>query len=232
MTAHLTRRDARPVRRSAAVLRPPATTRSAVTALVTVVVVLAAGGVLHASAVDLGVTAALNALHVGPIAVLTNAVYTVFSPVEAVLLTAAATAVVWVVRRDVRPAAAFAVVVAGTWLPSAVVKILVDRHRPDLAQLPHPVSPAQVDASYPSGHAVFITAVAIGVVLLLADTRAARTARVVVPIVVVVLLLSLLVDGVHFPTDVLASVGWALGVAPFVRAVWLRLIAPRIPLLR
>jgi undecaprenyl-diphosphatase len=79
---------------------------------------------------------------------------------------------------------------------------------------------------------VFITAVAIGVVLLLADTRAARTARVVVPIVVVVLLLSLLVDGVHFATDVLASVGWALGVAPFVRAVWLRLIAPRIPLLR
>lgn len=214
------------------ILNPPALARSAVSALVTVVVVLAVGGLLHASAVDLGATRAFNALHVGAVATVTDSVYAVFSPVGAVLLTVVATGVIWAARRDLRPAAAFAAVIAGTWLPSAVVKLVVGRDRPALSQLAHPMSPAQVDASYPSGHSVFITAAAIAVVLLLADTRAARTVRVVAPIVVVLVLVSLLVDGVHFPTDVLASVVWALGVAPFVRAVWLRGIAPRFAFLR
>ncbi|WP_413602759.1 phosphatase PAP2 family protein [Curtobacterium sp. Curtsp57] len=214
------------------ILHQPALARSAVTALVTVVVVLAMGVLLHASAVDFEGTRAFNALHVGAVAAVADGVYAVFSPTAAVLLTVVATAVIWATRRDLRPAATFAAVIAGTWLPSAIVKLVVGRDRPDLSQLAHPVTPAQVDASYPSGHSVFITAAAIAVVLLLADTRAARIARVVAPIVVVLVLVSLLVDGVHFPTDVVASVVWALGVAPFVRAVWLRGIAPRSAFLR
>ena len=215
-----------------AILRPPALVRSGVTAVTTVVVVLVLGAALHASAFDLAVTRSFNELHSGLVGVVTDAVYAVLSPVEAVVLTAVATAVIWALRRDLRPAAAFAAVIAGTWLPSAVVKVVVGRPRPELAQLAHPMSPAQVDASYPSGHSVFITAVAIAVVLLLADTRFAGLSRVVAPVVVVVVLGSLLVDGVHFPTDVLASVVWALGVAPFVRAVWLRAVAPRVCFLR
>jgi undecaprenyl-diphosphatase len=200
--------------------------------VIAVVAVLVGGGVLHGSSFDLGFVRATNALHTGAIAAVTNAVYRVFSPVEAVALTAVATAIIWLASRDLRPALAFAVVIAVTWLPSAVVKVIVARPRPDRALLPHPFSPAQVDASYPSGHTVFVVAAAIATIALLSDTRAARAMAVIAPIVVVVVVLSLLIDGVHFPTDVLASIVWALGVAPLVRMLWLRWLTPRVPLLR
>lgn len=230
MTSQLTR-PRRSERRRSGILRPAPVARTGIVAAAAVIAVLVAGVVLHDSSVDLPVVTWFNSAHTGFVGVVTNTVYELFSPVPAILLTVVATAVTWAVRRDLRPAAAFAVVIAGTWLPSAVVKLVVHRARPDALQLPHPFSPAQVDASYPSGHSVFVVAAAVAVVLLLADTRAAGSTRVVAPLVVLIVLCSLLVDGVHFPTDVLASVVWALGVAPFVRAVWIRGIASRIPFL-
>lgn len=219
-------------RSEAGILLPPPLGASSVIALLAVVVVLLGGVFLQESSVDFDAVRALNMLHVGAVAAVTNTVYAVFGPLGAIVLTVAATALIWVTRRDVRPAAAFAAVIAGTWLPSAVVKVLVERHRPELELLPHPFTPAQVDASYPSGHSVFIVAAAVAICSLAAGTRLALVTRVLAPIVVVVVLLSLLVDGVHYPTDVLASVVWGLGVAPFVRAAWLRAVAPRIPILR
>lgn len=230
MTSQLTR-PRRSERTRTGILRPASVASTGIGAAAAVIAVLVAGMVLHDSSVDLPVVIWFNTLHTGFVGVVTNTVYELFSPVPAILLTVVATAVIWAARRDVRPAAAFAVVIAGTWLPSAVVKLVVHRARPDALQLPHPFSPAQVDASYPSGHSVFVVAAAVAVVLLLADTRAAWAIRVVAPILVLVVLCSLLVDGVHFPTDVLASVVWALGVAPLVRAVWVRGVAPRIPFL-
>lgn len=215
------------------ILRAPTDPRrTLVVAVVAVVLVLGGGVALQASSVDLGVVQAMNTLHTGAVGAVATAVYRVFSPVEAVALTALATVVIAVLRRDVRPAAAFAVVIAVTWLPSAVVKLVVDRPRPEASLLAHPFAPAQLDGSYPSGHTVFVTAAAIAVVWLLRDTRAARATVVAAPLAVLVVACALLVDGVHFPTDVLASIVWALGVAPLVRLVWVRWVAPRVAVLR
>lgn len=214
------------------ILRPTAGGwQSVLTAVVVALLVTAAGFVVKAHTVDAGAVADLNRLRTGLLGALTTGVYHVFSPVPAVLLTVVVTAVIWARTRDLRTAAAFAGVVAGTWLPSAVVKVLVQRPRPELATLAHPYAPALTDFSYPSGHTVFITSLAIALALVVRDTRWRSTAATVGAVVVALVALALVVDGVHFPTDVAASVVWALAVAPAVRYLWVDLVMPRLPLL-
>lgn len=125
-------------------------------------------------------------------------------------------------RRRLQPS-----VVALTWIPSDLAKILVERPRPDAQLLAHPYSPAQVDASYPSGHTVFIAAFVIAALYLLGGTRWFRTALVIGIVLVAVVALSLVIDAVHFPTDVLASIVWSLAVAPAARLVWVDWILAR-----
>ena len=141
-----------------------------------------------------------------------------------------------VVARSIPRASTFAFTVAVTWLSVAVCKLLVHRARPDAALLPFPFHPAQIDASYPSGHEAFVTALAI-TSLLMARSLLTRIIAAVLGAVGVMGAGTLLaVDGVHYPTDIAASVIWVLGVAPAVYLVWTRYVlaklAPRLPVLR
>jgi len=195
-------------------------------AIVGVVLVFAGGVVLHASAFDLPVDRALNGLHTGAFAALADAVYIFVGPVYAVLGTAVLTAVILAVTRDLRLASTFAVTIAVTWLPSAVVKILVARPRPELALLPHPPI-AQHDASYPSGHAVFAAALVVTAVLVTRSTALRRVWAIAGGLAVIGIGVCLVADGVHFPTDVLASWVWSLTLAPLVCAAWTWVVRPR-----
>ena len=197
-----------------------------VVAIVGIVLVVAGGIALHASAFDLPVDRALNGLHTGAIGALGSAVYRFVGPVYAILETAVLTAILLVVTRDLRRASTFAVTIAVTWLSSAVVKIAVARPRPDIALLPHP-SPAQTDASYPSGHAVFVAALVVTAVLVTRSVALRRVWAIAGGIAVVVVGVLLVSDGVHFPTDVLASWVWSLALAPLVCAVWTWIVRPR-----
>ncbi|QWS33006.1 phosphatase PAP2 family protein [Curtobacterium aetherium] len=222
-----------PARRESApsgiLVRTPYPLATIAIAVGTVIVITIVGFVL--GDVDLGLARALNALHVGALGAITTAVYHVISPGPAIGITIVVTGVLWLVRRDVRPAAAFAGTVAITWVPSDLVKELVQRPRPDTSVLPHPFA-TQPDPSYPSGHTVFIVAIVIALTWVLRDTRWHRLAVVLGTVVVVVVVLSLTIDAVHFPTDTVASVVWALAVAPAARLVWADWAMPRIPLLR
>jgi membrane-associated phospholipid phosphatase len=196
-----------------------------IVAIVGVVLVVAGGIALHASAVDLSVDQALNGLHTGAFGALGDAVYTYVGPVYAIVGTAVLTVIILIVTRDLRLASTFAVTIAVTWLSSAVVKILVARPRPELALLPHPPV-AQHDASYPSGHAVFVAALVVTAVLI---TRSALRLLWAIAggIAVIGIGVVLVSDGVHFPTDVLASWVWSLTLAPLVCAVWTWIVRPR-----
>ncbi len=97
------------------------------------------------------------------------------------------------------------------------MKLIVHRPRPESALLSHPYTPALTDASYPSRHTVFVATLAIAVVLVLRGTRWQATATTIGAIVVAVVALALVTYGVHFPSDVIASIVWALAVAPAVR---------------
>ncbi|OMH35265.1 hypothetical protein BGP79_01695 [Tersicoccus sp. Bi-70] len=181
-----------------------------------ILIVLIGGLLLMHSAIDLPVARAIDSLHVGGVAVVTDAVYNVLEPVGAVLIAALVACVVWWTRRSLRDAVALGVTVAVTWLPTGILKAVLDRPRPDSALLAHPFSPTQLDGSFPSGHVAFITALAATLVLLTAGSRAQRTMRLVAPLVALFVVGSILIDSVHFPTDVLASVIWSLTVAPLV----------------
>lgn len=169
------------------------------------------------------ITVWFNSARTGVIGGITTAVYDSLEPIFAVIITALLAVSLWIVTRRLRLAITFAVVVAATWLPIAVFKFLFFRARPDALLLPHPVTPAPFDASYPSGHVAFVTALAMAFVLIAGTTTWRIVAIVLGSLGVIVVALSVLVDGVHFPTDVIASIVWGVGVAPLVWLVWHRL---------
>ncbi len=216
--------------RGSGILSPSSSgVRAIAIAVVAAVIITVVGYVVKAHSFDLSGVVDLNRSRTGLVGALATGVYHVFSPVPAVLITVVLTGVIWGRARDLRVAAAFAGVVAATWLPSAVIKLLVHRPRPETALLSHPYTPALTDASYPSGHTVFVATLAIAIVMVLRGTRWQAMATTIGAVAVVVVALALVTDGVHFPTDVIASVVWALAVAPAVRYLWVDVVMPRLP---
>ena len=197
--------------------RRPLTT-AAVT-LVTGLVLLTVGVFLRTRPVDLGAVVVLNRAHTGAWAVIADAVYRGLGPVPAVVLTVVLAAVVWGASRSLRTAIAFGAVVALTWLPVAVLKILVDRPRPDAAMLAHVYTPGQTDGSFPSGHTAFLAALTMACWYLLRGTRWAGIVTAAGALATALVGVAVVSDGLHYPTDALASVAWALAMAPTAR--WL-----------
>jgi undecaprenyl-diphosphatase len=103
-----------------------------------------------------------------------------------------------------------ATVLGGAALNS-LLKLAFARPRPDLVT---PLTPV-LTLSFPSGHAALSAICYLTLGALLAQTQASRTIRIY--LIVTAMLLTLLVGisriylGVHYPTDVLA--GWCIGIA-------------------
>lgn len=194
-----------------------------IVAIVGVMIVAAGGVVLANSAFDKPVNVALHVLHKGMLGNLGDLVYKGFGPVPAVLGTAAITLILLLVRRDLRFASTFAVTIAVTWLSSGVVKLAVNRPRPGLSPLA-----TGHDPSYPSGHMVFMTAVIVTAYLLTSSMRGRVLWAVLGGAFLTIFAFVLISDGVHFPTDVIASAVWGVTVAPLVRVLWDRLSGGRL----
>lgn len=192
------------------------------------VVVTLFGVLLNRSSFDFAVTQAANHLHVGAFSTLTTKLYFLFDPRGSVLITVAITALVALIGlirgrsvvRSLCVAGAYAVTVAVSWLPIAGYKPILDRPRPDEGSLPNPFTETQTDGSFPSGHTAFALVSVLAMTLIVAETR---WARVVIGVLggvwVVFMVLVVLSNGVHFPTDSALSVVWALGITPLVAAV-------------
>lgn len=111
----------------------------------------------------------------------------------------------------VRSAVLVAVSVGGGALLSSVLKVTLERPRPDL--VPHVVDVHTF--SFPSGHAMLSAVTYLTLGALLARLQSGRATRIYA--LAIALLLTFLVGlsriylGVHWPTDVLA--GWSVGAA-------------------
>jgi undecaprenyl-diphosphatase len=193
-------------------------------AAIGIVVVAVAGLLIRDTRFDFGVVQSLNGLHTGVIASLTDGVYKFIGPVPAIIGTAVLTALILLITRSIGVASTFAVTIAGAWLSLAVVKLLVHRVRPDASLLPNPFDPAQVDASYPSGHAAFATAVVVTIFLGVTLVSRRWIVGVLGGLAVLAVGTSLVIDGVHYPSDVLGSIVWCIAVAPLVRLLWVSLV--------
>ncbi|WP_062292356.1 phosphatase PAP2 family protein [Demequina phytophila] len=208
-------------------LRPTVSLGRAVGAVAAMAVLLfTLGFALRSHPVDAGIVRGLNELHVGLWGVIASGLYRALEPIIAIPLVMLLAAVVWKASRDMRLALAFSGVVALTWLPTEVFKVVVARPRPDMAALAHPFSPAQSDGSFPSGHTVFVAALAIAVFYLLKETRWATAAILGGVIAIATISVAVVSDGLHYPTDVIASICWALAMAPVARWLTVDLILP------
>jgi undecaprenyl-diphosphatase len=110
------------------------------------------------------------------------------------------------------------IAVAGGWLVSNSLKLGVARPRPDI--VPHLVEVH--DLSFPSGHAMLSAVTYLTLAALLSRTQASQTIRIYFMVVAVFLTLligmSRVFLGVHYPTDVIG--GWCAGAA-WASACWL-----------
>lgn len=204
--------------------------RSAIVVAVVTFIALIAVGLVLRPGQDEGIAREFNTLHTGVIGSVTSAMYHIFSPVPAVIVTILVAGVLWW-GQDLRTGIAFGGVVAVTWLPTEVIKIVVHRARPDVALLPHPFYPVQTDSSFPSGHTAFIVAFVIAATYVARDTRWRALVLVVGALLAMAVGLSLAIDAVHYPSDILASLVWALAVGPAARLVWVDWTLPRLPFL-
>lgn len=120
-------------------------------------------------------------------------------------------AVLYRVRR--RLAYFMAISLGGVALINLLLKNLFDRPRPAFWTpfLPEP------DFSFPSGHAMFASALATSLIAMLWHTRWRTPALIAGIVYVLGMMLSRVYIGVHYPTDVtggaLFSVAWVFGLA-------------------
>lgn len=130
---------------------------------------------------------------------------TVFGPRGAPLVGVIAVVCVLLLRRSWRAALRFAVMLAVPWAAAEVLKAIVQRPRPDLGLLQPLIVPDPATFSYPSGHTAFAAALCCAVLFLFVHRRPAP-AVAAGALVVLLTAWSRVYLGVHYPTDVLASI--------------------------
>ena len=110
-------------------------------------------------------------------------------------------------RRKYQKALIVGATVAGAALLNVILKLIFERARPDLwEQLI-----VETSFSFPSGHAMISSALALSVIFICWNTRYRWVAVVVGSLFIIVIGLSRLYLGVHYPTDILA--GWVVSAA-------------------
>ena len=111
------------------------------------------------------------------------------------------------VHRKWRKAAFLAVAVGGAGLLNLALKALFQRTRPDLWE--HIVT--ELSYSFPSGHAMASMALGLSVVMVAWSTRYRWYALGGAIVFVLIIAMTRLYLGVHFPTDIIA--GWCASIA-------------------
>ncbi|WP_207343558.1 phosphatase PAP2 family protein [Arthrobacter sp. E3] len=176
----------------------------------------------------------LSRSHVGILTFIAMSIGTVFSPVGGVLIIAALCLFLLIVRKSPVNAVAFGGVAAFGWLSSQFFKAIVERPRPNPALLFDPLAPETGSNSFPSGHVALVVGFAWAFFFLLRNGPWAKPAVVLGVLVSVAVAWSRLYEGVHYPSDVIASfLAASAGVLLFC-GLWNRFQAqllPRIPLL-
>jgi membrane-associated phospholipid phosphatase len=183
---------------------------------------------------DMSVDAELSHDHTPPLTAVAMFINVVFSPAGGVLMIAALCLYLLLVRHSPVNAIATGLVAAGGWVSSELFKLLVARHRPDSTALYNPLIPEPGTDSFPSGHAALASALAIAVFLLARGTWWQRPAAVLGIAVAVLVALSRVYLGVHYPTDVTASFLTAATGAVFLTGLWNRYgltLLARLPIL-
>ncbi|AZS35746.1 hypothetical protein CVS47_00343 [Microbacterium lemovicicum] len=188
-------------------LKSPLAGWSAVAATETVLIIVMGLMVSRSpgwTAFESQVVVAVNATHGWPLDALASGVNVLFGPVAAGVIAVMVVIGAALLARSRKTGMRVAVMIGVPWALADVIKAIVHRARPDAGLLTHPIVVDPTTFSYPSGHTAFAAALMTTMALLVAG--AARTwVTVGGAIIVVITGWSRIYLGVHFPTDMLAS---------------------------
>lgn len=157
-----------------------------------------------------------------------------FAPVAGVAIIALICLYLLLVRRSPVNAVAVGLFSCLGWVASEFFKLIVARHRPDQSLLFNPLAPETGSNSFPSGHTAFAVALGFALYFLARGTKWQRTTAVAASVVAVVVALSRLYIGVHYPTDVAASFLASTAIVILFTGLWNRYspaVLHRVPLL-
>lgn len=157
-----------------------------------------------ATAADFSIDRLLSSHHDPVLNFLALAVNYGLGPPGAVSLLAA-TCLLLLWRRSPVSAVAVAALTASGWILAALIKIVVNRQRPNPLQLADPLAPETGSNSFPSGHTAFAAAFAIAIILLFRATRWRWPVTAAGIVFAGGVAASRVYIGVHYPTDVAAS---------------------------
>jgi membrane-associated phospholipid phosphatase len=111
------------------------------------------------------------------------------------------------VRHQYKRLAIVATTVAGSSLLNLMLKFIFDRSRPDLWER----LVVETSSSFPSGHAMGSAALALAIMYITWNTKYRWLAIILGSLYVLIIGISRMYLGVHYPTDVLA--GWIVSAA-------------------
>jgi membrane-associated phospholipid phosphatase len=214
-------------------LRPLNNARAiAIGSAVTVALVVVLGAIVaHASGWDaheLAVLQWLSTNQISWLAAVALGIAWLFSPPIALAITLLSGLGVVVVTRSLSRALTFLLMVGLSYGGSEAIKQIVRRARPDSAALAHPLA-IEHSFSFPSGHTSFAAALGIALVFLARDHYVRRIVAIaVVSVAVVSVAASRMYIGVHYPTDVVAAIIYAVASSAFVLVIWLTVLLPRL----
>jgi membrane-associated phospholipid phosphatase len=177
------------------------------------------------TAAETHILASIAASRVPAIVSASLALNWIFSPPIAVIIGVVSAAIVFVVTRRWLTVLHFAVLVLGTWLSSEVIKVLVHRPRPHGSVVDILVPNPDPD-SYPSGHVCFAVGLAFAVLVLVMRSRARWIVAIVAILLALATSISRIYLGIHYPTDVVASLVFAAAAFVAIEALWRRFVNP------
>lgn len=197
--------------------------------VVVVILVLVVGILVTKSATytagETHILASIAASRVPAIVSASLAINWIFSPPIAVVVGVVSALIVLVVTRRWLTVLHFAVLVLGTWLSSEVIKVLVHRPRPQ-GNVADTLVPNPDPDSYPSGHVCFAIGLAFAVLVLVIRSRARWIVAVLAILLTLATAISRLYLGIHYPTDVVASIVFAAAAFIAIEALWRRFVNP------
>lgn len=160
--------------------------------------------------------------HTGAVNAVALTLDALFGDLSGAILLIVACLYLLVIRHAPVNAIAFGAVTAVGWLSCYIVKAVVGRPRPDQTLLADPLVTVPATHSFPSGQVCLATALAFALYYLARRTTWQRPTLGFGIILVLVVALSRLYLGVHYPTDVVASIATASGAILFFSGLWNR----------
>lgn len=211
--------------------RPLSHTRAVVIASIAILALVIVAGLVVAhstgwSSHELAVLQWLSAHHTGALSAIALSIAWLFSPPIASVITALSGIAVLSFTRSFARAITFWLMVGISFLGCEVVKQIVRRVRPDSSTFANPLA-NEHSFSFPSGHTTFAAALGIAIIFLARDHYVRRIVAVsIVSVAVVIVAWSRVYLGVHYPTDVVAAIIYALASGALILALCLGMLLP------